>query len=134
MPTLEQYSCMILTSERFALQTIPPPLWCQVLIYIFQSNLQVWNPLKNIKTNRNCMLFVVCWIPKPSSILQYLFKSHLKASIKICHFYCIRLGFIIHPCDPTVVICYLIWACDIAVNITHIVSYSSSLSYHRLGI
>ena len=49
--------------------------------------------------------------------------------------------FIIHPCDPTVVICYLIWPCDIAVRITYLISHSSSLScdtviegYFRLGV
>ena len=49
--------------------------------------------------------------------------------------------FIIHPCDPTVVICYLIWLCDIAVRITYLISHSSSLSYttvikgyFRLGV
>ena len=49
--------------------------------------------------------------------------------------------FIIHPCDPTVVICYLIWLCDIAVRITYLISHSSSLSYNtvikgyfRLGV
>ena len=39
-------------------------------------------------------------------------------------------NFIIHPCDPTVVICYLIWPCDIAVHITYLISHSSSLSYN----
>ena len=38
--------------------------------------------------------------------------------------------FIIHPCDPTVVICYLIWPCDIAVCITYLISHSSSLTYN----
>ena len=28
---------------------------------------------------------------------------------------------IIHPCDPTVVIWYLIWPCDIAVRITYLI-------------
>ena len=49
--------------------------------------------------------------------------------------------FFIHPCDPTVVICYLIWPCDIAVCITYLVSHSSSLTYNavikgyfRLGV
>ena len=37
--------------------------------------------------------------------------------------------FIIHPCDPTVVICYLIWPCDTAVHITYLISHSSSFSY-----
>ena len=48
---------------------------------------------------------------------------------------------IIHPCDPTVVICYLIWPCDIAVCITYLISHSSSLRYNtvikgyfRLGV
>ena len=40
--------------------------------------------------------------------------------------------FIIHPCDPTVVICYLIWPCDITLLITHLISYSSSLSCHMV--
>ena len=40
--------------------------------------------------------------------------------------------FIIHPCDPTVVICYLIWPCDIAVHITYLISHSSSLSYNTV--
>ena len=47
------------------------------------------------------------------------------------------ITFIIHPCDPTVVI----WPCDIAVRITYLISYSSSLSdytvikeYFRLGV
>ena len=51
------------------------------------------------------------------------------------------LYFIIHTCDPTVVICYLIWPCDIAVCITYLISHSSSLSYNtvikeyfRLGV
>ena len=34
--------------------------------------------------------------------------------------------FIIHPFDPTVVICYLIWPCDVAVRITYLISHSSS--------
>ena len=38
--------------------------------------------------------------------------------------------FIIHPCDPTVVICNLIWPCDIAVCITYLISHSSSLPYN----
>ena len=48
---------------------------------------------------------------------------------------------IIHPCDPTVVICYLIWLCDTAVRITYLISHNSSLSYttviktyFRLGV
>ena len=40
--------------------------------------------------------------------------------------------FIIHPCDPTVVICYLTWPCDIAVHITYLISHSSSLSYNTV--
>ena len=31
--------------------------------------------------------------------------------------------FIIHPCDHSVVICYLIWPCDIAVRITYLISH-----------
>ena len=53
----------------------------------------------------------------------------------------IILLFIIHPCDPTVVICHLIRLCDIAVCITYLISHSSSLSYNtvikgyfRLGV
>ena len=38
----------------------------------------------------------------------------------------------IHRCDPTVVICYLIWPCDIAVHITYLISHSSSLSYNTV--
>ena len=38
--------------------------------------------------------------------------------------------FITHPCDPTVVICYLIRLCDIAVCITYLVSHSCSLTYN----
>ena len=40
--------------------------------------------------------------------------------------------FIIHPCNPTVVICYLIWPCDIAACITYLISQSSSLSYNTV--
>ena len=40
--------------------------------------------------------------------------------------------FIIHPCDPTVVICYLIWPCDISVHTTNLISQSSSLSYNTV--
>ena len=40
--------------------------------------------------------------------------------------------FIIHPCDSTVVICYLIWPCDIDVRITYLISHSSSLSYNAV--
>ena len=40
------------------------------------------------------------------------------------------LAFIIHPCDPTVVIYYLIRPCDIAVRITYLISHSYSLSYN----
>ena len=36
--------------------------------------------------------------------------------------------FIIHPCDPTVVISYLIWPCDIAVRITYLISHSYSIT------
>ena len=42
-------------------------------------------------------------------------------------------GFIIHPFDPTVVICYLIWPCDTAVCITYLISHSSSLSYNTVS-
>ena len=44
------------------------------------------------------------------------------------------LYFIIHPCDPTVVVCYLIWPCDLTVHMTYLISYSSSssLSCHRV--
>ena len=38
--------------------------------------------------------------------------------------------FIIHPCDPAVVICYLIRPCDIAVCITYLISHSYSLTYN----
>ena len=38
--------------------------------------------------------------------------------------------FIMHPCDPTVVICYLIRPCDIAVCITYLISHSYSLTYN----
>ena len=41
-------------------------------------------------------------------------------------------SFIIHPCDPTVVISYLIWLCDIDVRITYLISHSSSLSYNTV--
>ena len=41
-------------------------------------------------------------------------------------------NFIIHPCDPTVVICYLIWPCDIAVCITYLISHSDSLTYNSM--
>ena len=40
--------------------------------------------------------------------------------------------FIIHPCDPTVLICYLIWPCDIAFCITYLISHSSSLIYNTV--
>ena len=40
--------------------------------------------------------------------------------------------FIMHPCDPTVLICYLIWPCDIDVRITYLISHSSSLSYNTV--
>ena len=53
----------------------------------------------------------------------------------------VRLNFIIHPCDPTVVICYLIWPCDIAFRVTYLISHSSYVSYNtvikgyfRLGV
>ena len=39
---------------------------------------------------------------------------------------------IIHPCDPTVVIFYLIWSCDIAVHITYLISHSSPLSCYTV--
>ena len=32
----------------------------------------------------------------------------------------------------TVVICYLIWPCDIAAHITHLVSHSFPLTYHMV--
>ena len=38
--------------------------------------------------------------------------------------------FIIHPYDPTVMICYLIPLCDIAVCITYLISHSYSLTYN----
>ena len=40
------------------------------------------------------------------------------------------IQFIIHSCDPAVVICYLIWPCDIAVCITYLISHSYSLTYN----
>ena len=50
-------------------------------------------------------------------------------------------SFIIHLCDRTVMICYLIWPCDIAARITYLISHSSSLRYNtvikgyfRLGV
>ena len=42
------------------------------------------------------------------------------------------LPFIIQPCDPTVVICSLIWLCDTAVRITYLISHSSSSSYNTV--
>ena len=39
---------------------------------------------------------------------------------------------IVHPCDPIVVICYLIRPCDIAACITYLVSHSSSLCYNTV--
>ena len=42
------------------------------------------------------------------------------------------LGFIIHTCDPTDMICSLIWPYDIAVRITYLISHSSSLSYNTV--
>ena len=42
------------------------------------------------------------------------------------------LHFIIHPCDPTLVIYYLICPCDIVVRITYLISHSSSLSYNTV--
>ena len=45
----------------------------------------------------------------------------------------IILYFIIHPFDPIVVICCLIWPCDIAVCITYLISPSSSLSYNAVN-
>ena len=45
---------------------------------------------------------------------------------------CNILYFNIHQCDPTFVICYLIWPCDIAVHITYLISHSSSLSYNTV--
>ena len=41
-----------------------------------------------------------------------------------------RLDFIIHPCDPTVVIWYLIRPCDMAVCITYLISHSYSITYN----
>ena len=40
--------------------------------------------------------------------------------------------FVLHPCDPTVVIRYLIWPCDIAARITYLISHSSSLRYNTV--
>ena len=40
--------------------------------------------------------------------------------------------FIIHPCDPSVVICYLIRSCDIAVHITYLISHRSFLNYNTV--
>ena len=40
--------------------------------------------------------------------------------------------FIIHQCDDIVVICYLIWPCDIAVYITYLISHTSSLSSYSV--
>ena len=42
------------------------------------------------------------------------------------------LLFIIHPCDPTIMIFYLIWSSDIAVCITYLISHSSSLGYNTV--
>ena len=42
------------------------------------------------------------------------------------------ITFIIHQCDPTVLISYLIWPCDIAVHITYLISHSSSVSYNTV--
>ena len=40
--------------------------------------------------------------------------------------------FIIHPSDPTVVICYLIWPCDMVVHITYLISHSCSSGCHTI--
>ena len=45
---------------------------------------------------------------------------------------CVVQYFIIRLCDPKVVICYLIWPCDIAVHITYLISHSSSLGCHTI--
>ena len=42
----------------------------------------------------------------------------------VCFIYITFFSFIIHPCDPTLV---LIWLCDMEDHITHLVSHSSSL-------
>ena len=42
------------------------------------------------------------------------------------------LVFYYTPCDPMVVICYLIWSCDMAVHITYFISHSSSLSCYTV--
>ena len=44
--------------------------------------------------------------------------------------YYILYYYIIHPCDPIVVICYLIRLCDIAIRITYLISHSYSLTYN----
>ena len=56
------------------------------------------------------------------SDLYYLFQVDL------------TILFIIHPCDPTVVIYYLIWPCDISVRITYLILHSSFLSYNTVLI
>ena len=62
-------------------------------------------------------------ISTQKSASKFLTSSHAACLVQV---------FIIHPCNPTVVICYLIWACDIAVHITYLISHSSSLSSHSV--
>ena len=64
----------------------------------------------------------------------YILISHTRTDLYSCSSTSTGLGqpifFIIHPCDPTVVICYLIRKCDIAVCITYLISYNYSLTYN----
>ena len=66
---------------------------------------------------------------KPKAMAPRRRRKRAGSILYIARFYLlsIRTVFIIHPCDPTVVICYLVWPCDTAVHITHLISHSSSL-------
>ena len=73
---------------------------------------------------------MIVHIPSEIDILINLFLGGSSCLIrwvwyeinKIISWLFLRYGFIIHKSDLTVVICYLIWPCDMAVHIMYLIS------------
>ena len=97
----------------------------------------VWNILLgNAVTSLFCKSYQmnICLMgyPRTMSNEQYLYWPY-KVLVHIEEYFVAHTYlFIIHPCDPTVVIYYLIWPCDAAVCITYLISHSSSFNYNAV--
>ena len=122
-------------------------LFCH--IYSFRLYLEDKVNFSHIEEMEHQLLFKAsfrsCRSHRNKSNFSEKIKYYMVTTLNVVKFNLALAGllknFIIHPCDPTVVICYLIWPCDMAVHITYLISHSSSLSCHtvvkgyfRLGV